>query len=491
MMKFFLKVLLIVLLPTLLVAQVQKAAQTPSIVFTDVTVVDVTGAPSKSGMTVIVTGKQISAVGQTGRIRLPKNAQVVNAKGKFLIPGLWDMHVHIDDADETLFPMFLANGVTGVRDLGSHLRQIEIWRRMRERNALMPRVFAAGPLVSGKVGDADPRMVLVGTRGEAVEAVEKLAAQKVDFIKVHDWVTPEAYQGLADAARKRRLPLVGHVPVLLTGAEVSNAGQHSVEHYGNVWGGLLVDCSAKETQMRGEMQKLVSLTTAEFNPSKMFAAQGEDWEQRLADSFDPAKAARLARVFKRNGTWFVPTLQNAGYSELFITEQMIARDARLKYFPRATQKMIEELVDQNSAGRTSETKIAGKRLLFKRQLELVRIMHANGVGLLAGTDTVPFPPAFPGFDLHDELQRFVDAGLTPLEALQTATVNPAKHLNMFDSFGTIEKGKTADLVLLDADPLIDIGNTKRIVAVVVGGRYLSKEAREKMLADLKDAASKK
>lgn len=481
--------LLNITLPTLIFAQTNQTAQNRLLVIRNVTLIDMRSEQPQPNMTVVVSGNRISKIGRN--IKIPKNAAVLDASGKFLIPGLWDMHVHVDDAGDWLFPLFLANGVTGVRDLGSHLRQIEIWREMRGRNALMPRIFAAGPLVSGKVGDADPRMILVGERDEAVEAVDDLAAQKVDFIKVHDWMTPEAYRGLVEAAKKRKLPVVGHVPVLLTGAEVSNAGQRSVEHYGNVWGGLFVDSSTKEAELRGEMRKLAALVAPEFNPPKMFAAQGEDWEKRLADSFDREKAANLARVFKRNGTWFVPTIQNAGYSELFIAEAMIGRDSRLKYFPLATQKMIEELVNANNAGRTSRTKIAGKQLLFKRQLELVRIMRDNGVGLLAGTDAIPFPPAFPGFDLHDELQRFVDAGLSPLEALRTATVNPAKFFSMTDSLGTIETGKLADLVLLDSNPLLDISNTKKINAVVANGRYLSKKILDKMLTEVEAAAKKK
>jgi hypothetical protein len=375
--------------------------------------------------------------------------------------------------------------------MGSHVKQIAVWREMRDKDALIPRILGAGSIVSGKIGDSDPRMVLVSTPDEAAKAVDDLATQKVDFIKVHDWITPDAYRGLVSAARKRRLPVVGHLPVLLTGAEISNAGQKSVEHYGNAWGGLFVDCSTLEDELRGKMQKLVSLTTPEFNPMKMFAAQGEDWELRLAVSFEPAKAKRLAKIFKHNQTWLVPTLQNAGYSELFITEAALSRDPRLKYFPIATQKMIEELVQANNAGRTNAAKLEGKRHLYQRQLELVRIMKAGGVRMLAGTDAIPFPPAFPGFDLHDEMQRFVDAGLTPLEALKTATVNPAKYFDMINSLGTIEEGKLADLVLLDANPLEDINNTKQITAVVFNGHYLSKDAREKMLADVKSMNNEK
>jgi hypothetical protein len=488
-MKKIIVSLLILLLPTLVAAQVNQAVQNRPVVFTHVTVIDVTGAPSKHDMTVVIAGNRIAAVGKTGKEEVSKDAEIIDASGKFLIPGLWDMHVHVDDAGSWMFPLFVANGVVGVRDMGSSIKQIPVWREMLKNGALMPQIIAAGPIVSGKIGDNDPRMVLAGNRREATEEVDQLARQGVDFIKVHDWVSREAYLGLIKEAQKKNLPLVGHQPVSMTATEISNLGQKSVEHFGNTWGGLMIDCSTKEAALRKEEQALIPLATQEFNPPKLFAKLGDNWTKQLADSYDKAKAEQLARVFRRNKTWFDPTIYGFAYVWTFVKEAVVANDPRLKYMPPEAQKLAKDAAQNLSEAKSDTEKRKVEMRFYQNQLNLVRTMKRAGVGILAGTDALPFPPIFPGFSLHDELEKLVEAGLSPAEALQAATVNPAIFFGREKEFGTIEIGKLADLVLLDANPLIDISNTKKINVVVLKGRLLNRKTLDKMLADV-EAANK-
>lgn len=464
-----------------------------TLAFTRVSVVDVEKGRVLPEMTVIISRGRINTIGKTAKIKPPKNAQIVEASGKFLIPGLWDMHVHVDDAGEWMFPLFLTNGITGVRDMGSSSKQIPIWKEMQKRGAIMPQIFAAGPIISGKIGDNDPRMVLIGTRAEAIKAVDELAAQGVDFIKVHDWVSREAYLGLIEEAKKKNLPLVGHQPVSMTATEISNLGQKSVEHFGNSWGGLMIDCSKDEVALRKEEQALIPLAESGVNPGKLFEKQGKDWQKRLVDSYDSKKAERLARLFKRNGTWFDPTIYGFAYVWTFIKDADVARDPRLKYMPLEAQKIAQEAA---AAQNSKETKPNAERQeiqirFYQNQLNLVRAMNRAGVGILAGTDTLPFPPIFPGFSLHDELEKLVEAGLSPTGALQAATINPAKFFDKSKEQGSITVGKRADLVLLDANPLADIKNTTRIRAVVLNGKFFDRALLDEMLARVEAFQNKK
>ena len=454
------------------------AAGHERLIVRNVNVVDVVRGRLLRSVTVEVSGGQFTSIRKGGT--KASDSRVIDGTGKYMIPGLWDMHVHIDGEGEWMFPLFLANGVVGVRDMGGELSRVAEWRAMKQHGDLMPELVAAGQIVSGRIGDADPRMILVGDRSEAEAAVDRLAAAKVDLVKVHDWISRDAYTALLARAKRRGLYVAGHQPVSMTAEEISNLGQRSVEHFGNTWGGLLIDCSANESDLRSEAQKLIPLTKNEFNPLKLFAALGPDWHDRLAESFDPAKAERLARVFRRNGTWFDPMIFGSAYAWTFVTPKDISGDPRLKYLPLSAQKAALDAAREPAPARSASVAEA-ERKFYRRTLEIVRTMHRGGVGILAGTDALPFPPLYPGFSLHDELEKLVEAGLSNADALRAATVNPAKFLERRAGAGTIAVGQPASFVLLDADPLLDIRNTKRIRAVAVGGRFLDRDALDQML----------
>lgn len=426
--------LLTILLPTSLVAQVNRALQPQPLVITHVAVIDMTGAQPKPDMTVIVQGNHIIAVSKSAQTRIPKAARVIDATGKFLIPGLWDMHVHLGDEDfdkRSYLPLLIANGITGIRVM-TGLPEHYLWRKEIENGMLL-----------------GPRMVIASQRidesktfaTEARVAVRKARQEGADFFKVYDNLPRDGYFALMSEARRLGLPVEGHVPASITALEASEAGQKSIEH----------------------------LTGMEEARS------------------DKGKAASLIAIFKKNQTWQCPTI-NMHNNYASLDDVSLADDPRLGYVkPSWKERWLKMTKD---AGKLPHEEWAKRKELVRKEKELVFNMQQAGVGILAGTDDAN-PYCFVGFSLHDELAILVEAGLTPIEALQSATLNPAKFFKKLNSLGTVEKGKLADLVLLDANPLENIRNTQRISAVVSNGRYFSKEALQEMLAEVEAAAKKK
>jgi imidazolonepropionase-like amidohydrolase len=470
----------ILFLSALLVARTKE----PSLVFTHVTVIDVAATDSRRALkpdhTVVITGSRIDAMGKTGKIRVPAGAQVVDASGKFLIPGLWDMHVHalLEGRPEYFFPLFIANGVTGVRDMGSSLP----WERIRQMRGeiadgriLGPRFGAVpGRILDGPGGRLDVGLA-VATAGEGRQLVQSFKRQGADFIKVYNLLPRDVYLAIVDEAKKQGVPVAGHVPFSMTAAEVSDLGQKSIEHTTD----LFTSCSRDEAALRQELRERAR-AGGDSNAARVQV------EMKAAAGYDERKAAALFARFVRNGTWLCPTLAVRRPTTSADLGQLDA-DVRLKYIPPSVREGWRNAFAQRIS---PSGDLELRKMRFQKTLEIVDTMQRAGVGILAGTDILN-PYVFPGFSLHDELTLLVQAGLPPMAALQAATVNPAKFLRLSNSLGTVEKGKIADLVLLEANPLEDISNTQRISAVVVNGRYFPKETLRKMLAEAEAAASKK
>ena len=471
---------LLLALAALFFVQARHSTQPKPLVFTHVTVIDATGAPAKPEMTVVITGGRITELGPTNGIRVPKDAQVVDATGKFLIPGLWDMHVHWFGYDKAYLQLFTANGVTGVRIMWGAPIHFEWRKKIEEGTLLGPRMVISSTIVDGPK-PIWPGSIAVANEAEARRAVIKVKQDGADFVKVYSVLPREAYFAIADEAKKQGLPFAGHVPYSVSAGEASDAGQKSIEHLT----GILAACSIREEELRKGFEDAFSnLTQGQRLPSP---ARTRLLIRMMLETFSPEKAANLFARLKRNHTWQCPTF-TVLRSGAFINDPNFRNDPRLKYMPSQLRTVWDPSTDFRFRARTAED-FDLSRLVYRKQIELVGMMHRAGVEFLAGTD-VENPYCFPGFSLHDELVLLVQAGLTPMDALQAATLNPARFLGKEKELGTVEQGKVADLVLLEGDPLEDIRNTTKINSVVVNGRLLDRKALDQLLAE-REAAAKK
>jgi imidazolonepropionase-like amidohydrolase len=473
------KPFLALLLLTLPALSSPQPPQTPRpLVFTHVTVLDMTGAPAQPDMAVVITGDRITEIGRSESVRIPSDAQVVDATGKFLIPGLWDMHVHWLHKD--YLPLFVANGVTGIRVMwGAPLHHQ--WRQEIEQGTLRgPRMDIGSPIVDGPV-PMWPGSIAVKDGAEGRQLAIRMKQEGADFIKVYSRLPREAYFAIADEAKKQGIPFAGHVPDAVSAMEASDAGQKSIEHMT----GVLAACSTREEELRkGRAEAWAKLPRGKTSPDR---ASLRPLNRLMLDTFSPEKANALSARFVQNRTWQCPTLV-VQRNMAFIKDPAIHNDPRVKYMPPEIVSGWDPAGDFRLNDRTEEDFELAKET-YRKLKELVGPMRRAGVEFLAGTDVLN-PYCFPGFSLHDELALLVEAGLSPMEALQAATRNPARYLGKEKDLGTVEKGKLADLVLLDASPLEDINNSRKIEAVVFGGKLLPKAELQKMLADLEAAAKK-
>jgi imidazolonepropionase-like amidohydrolase len=458
----------------LLLTPVSTAQNKPApapIVIAHATVINPGTSSVQANRTVVITGDHITSVSDGAKFQSPKNARVIDAAGQYLIPGLWDMHVHSAFGDwfpggrDIILPLFIANGVTGVRDMGGDAPVLFEWRKeITDGKIVGPRMVISGPMLDGYLPNGKlrfPSSVAITTPGSAVAAVDLLKTQGVDFIKIQSVISHDAYLAAAAEAHNQGLPIVGHVPDRVRIKEVVEAGQKSIEHLMGIFEG----CSTEEDKfIKGEGSLKLLLTTQN--------------EQRCNS---------LTKLLAQNQIWQVPTLawQRGG---TFLDQRDLKHQPLDKYVPaywrdvtwrRFTEEMMPDLL---------RDPLAMRQEYFTRNLQMVGALHHAGVPFMAGTDAAPGVYIMPGFSLHDELANFVEAGFTPMASLQTATSNPAKFLEMEASFGSVEPGKVADLVLLRANPLEDIRNTQKINLVIAHGRLFDRAALDQILMKVEAAA---
>jgi imidazolonepropionase-like amidohydrolase len=448
------------------------AQDTPAapLVIAHVTVINPATSSVQTDTTVVAQGNRIISVSSSKEFHIPTGARVIDATGKYLIPGLWDMHVHtafgnwFPGGRDIILPLFIANGVTGVRDMGGDVAVLQAWRNQIEAGQLTgPHIVFSGPMLDGYLPDGKnlrfPSSVAVTSPADARAAVDSLVAQHVDFIKVQSLLSLESYLAAADEAHKRGLPIVGHVPDKVRITQVVAAGQKSIEHLMGSFEG----CSSQE--------------------DKFIHGQGS--LQLLLTTNDPKKCDDLIRLLARTQTWQVPTLawQRGG---TFLDQLDWQHQPLDRYVPAYWRDVTWKRFKEEMMPDLLHDPLSQRSEYFARNLQMVGTMHRAGVPFMAGTDTAAGIYIMPGFSLHDELANFVEAGFTPMEALQTATSNPAMFLGRNDT-GKIEAGNVADLVLLTADPVQNIRNAEKIAAVIANGQYLDRAALDQLLTKIANA----
>lgn len=453
-------------------SRASKAAKNSSaLVFDDVTVIDVEHGTHLPHQRVVIVGNRIRAMGAAKTTAMPAHARVVPATGKYLIPGLWDMHTHSQTATDIFYPMFLANGVTGIRD-GWSVVPFDILNKWRREIVAGTRI---GPprqiLVGSAIDELTPCVrqegdghVCVADPADARHVVDSLKALGVDMIKTYDIRNPAIYFAIAAESRTLHIPFGGHLDFSesgITAIAASDSGARILDHV-NTAGDLDVRCLGKAASVE--------------------------------------QCASIANHFRRNNTWFVPTYMVM--SVVYPVKQAVAGKGRAAFGP-ASQAILARFAHFTHdfwSGKTLRlTGLRDTARIAQRTVQRtvqtgpggdvggsggsLRLIHQVGVPILAGTDNgarwmLDVPP---GFTLQAELALYVAEGMSTLEALQSATLNPAKMLHGTDSLGTVAVGKLADLVLLDADPLVDITNTQTIEAVVANGRYFDRPALDQLL----------
>ena len=429
------------------------------VAITGVTVIDVAAGRKLRDQTVVVRSGRITATGMRDSVRVPVGARVVDGRGRFLIPGLWDMHVHNPEpGSAAMLPVYIAYGVTGVRDMGSPLQALREQRaRIARGTAVGPRIVMAGPILDGPLGGGRSmpsphrqwRMELTSpVRARAV--VDSLAQAGADFIKVHERLPADVYQAILSQARRRGLPVAGHVPAAVGASAVSRARQRSIEHLVNV----PFACAPAEL---GELRPRNGL-------------------EALFGGCAGGDASALLRQFVEDSTWHTPTL--VVQQRVALGPAVTRGDPGLRYVPRSVRAVLAEAGPLDLPAPQGEARDRMARL-FRKRLEQVGDMHRAGVSLLVGTDA---PGVAPGWSVHEEMRLFARAGVPALDALRAATWSPARYFTATDSLGSIATGKIADMVLLDADPLADIRNSRRIRAVFAGGRFFDRDALDDILS---------
>jgi imidazolonepropionase-like amidohydrolase len=439
-----------------------------ALAITHINVIDATGSPPQADMTVIIQDGHIISLGKSDAVHAPAGAKTVDGSGKYLVPGLWDMHVHqvfgdwLPRDEKVVLPLFVANGITGVRDMGGDLDVLKEWRAATAAGKLLgPRMIIAGPMLDGPV-PRFPSSAPVANAADGRRVVDDLKARGVDFIKIQSLIPRDGYFAAADEAKKLGIVFVGHVPDAVRASEASNAGQKSIEHFTGIFEG----CTAIEDQLlKGPKSLGINVK-----------------------NYDPERAKALIALMAKNQTWQVPTLVWER-GQWLVDAIDKSHDPLAKYAPASWKNHTWPMFVDDIVKTMDTDPLPVRRKFVQMELDMTLAMFRAGVPFMAGTDTAAGVHVFPGFSLHEELALFVKAGLTPMQALQTATLNPAKFMNRVADMGTVEQGKLADLVLLDANPLDDIDNTRKIRGVILAGRYFDRPALDRMLHGVQVAAA--
>ena len=445
-----------------------------TLALTNVTVIDVADGRARPAQTVLIEDGRILAVDDSARAKVPSGATAVDGRGRFLVPGFWDMHVHShrDRRWTYHYPLFVGHGVTGVRDAGTHLSSA------LELMSAHPSMPAAPTVVWGSPPLDGPSPVLSFALALEVETAADditrlLQRSGFDFIKTYDRLSPANYHALALAADREGLRIEGHVPLAMSPAEAVAAGHDLIDHLT-----LVVESCAP-----GALEHVHAMVAADPSAADSLGILMDPALAKLLEGYDANRCRELFALFAKHGVWQVPTLvQLRGF--------VLPEEARRVAADRAAETTPALIAEWSAAAQDGDpARLAAGAAVYRLQLAALRPMQDAGVPLMVGTDTSNEAWVFAGSSVHDEMALFVDAGLTPLEALQAATLRPLQYAGRARAGRAITAGEIADLVLLDADPRNDIGNTRTIRAVVMRGQLFERDALDALLEKGRAAAS--
>ena len=439
---------------------------------------NITTIDAKNGaienQTVIIKDGKIYKIAPSAELKLAKNNKIIDGSGKYLIPGLWDAHVHfayIEEMAPSMFDLFIGYGITSVRDTGGKINFVKYWKdRARANPTTAPRVMIAGPLLDGVPNVYDgsdlghPELsVGLSTTAEVESKIEELVGLHVDFLKAYEMLSPEQFKKVTQRASEKGLKVTGHIPLSMDVIEASNAGLNSMEHLRN----LEFSCASNAAELFA--QRTEYLASGKNDPGGELRSRIHRQQRLLAiENYDDKKADEVLAVLAANDTWQIPTLA------LYRSVRMLKN---FQYLPDSIRKHWEN--DFMSRNPTSEDINPYTQWMSM----MVGKIHKKKISIMAGTDT-PIGYLTPGLSLHEELHQLVESGLSPLEALKTATLNPAIYFNLENELGWIGENTWADLVILDANPLDKIDNTRRINGVVKQGEYYDRKRLDHLLTNV-------
>lgn len=442
----------------------------------NVAVVEVESGVIRPNQTIILDGEYILTIEPSEKTDTHTELTLIDGTGKFAIPGLWDMHVHLVndeppvdwDFDEqenqllTYEPAWVAFGVTGLREMSGGEWSLKMRDRVDSGEIDGPHLVIGSPILDGPYPIFPGSGVMaIANPEEASVAVENLHEAGYDFLKTYDFLSPESYQAIHETAKRLGMEVAGELPLSVSAWDAAALGQRSIEHMT----GIEIACSSEEEALRANYSAgVAAIATNPELHNQVSLWNRSEWEP--VASFDAERCQRLYRHLVEQNVWVTPTLiiqLRISYPE----NPQVTDNPYLKYITKYVADVQGLIAEFDPERRLRPT--------YDHRFGAVDDMQAAGVGILAGTDEQG------GFWLHDELRIFVDAGLTPLEALQTATINPAKYLGREDELGSVSPGKFADIVLLNANPLHNISNTLEIDTVILKGRIYDRHTLDRML----------
>ena len=434
----------------------------------------------KENQTVIIKSNKIYKIFDSSKIKLSKKNKIYNGKNKFLIPGLWDAHVHFAfevSLAESMSDLFLAFGITSVRDTGGEIDFVNKFKYESENNPnTHPRIMVAGPLIDGKYNVYDgsndqfpPLSIQTMTEKDLLKEVSSLIKNNVDFLKAYEMLTPNQFKALANIAKENNLKLTGHVPLSMDVISASNIGLNSMEHFRN----FELSVSKNSVELLNKRKRLLK-NSKKFSGGKLRSSIHSLQRMNAINNIDSVKLNKVINVLAKNQTWQIPTL--------FLYRTFANKTFKLKswienfnFFP---SEVREKWIDKISK---IDDKLNKDRQAYSNwAIGIVSLMNKKGVKFMAGTDA-PIFFLIPGLSLHDEIAMLSEGGLSNLEAIKSATYNPSKYFGMENELGSIKVGQIADLLILSKNPLLNISNTKEIEAVIKNGNLLNRKYLDSLL----------